>query len=324
MRCAQCGYGLTGTTGSHCPACGGPVDFKSRSSEPRAGGALFSVDFTERLHRSQVNVRWDNRQPPHTPALDAMIEDTWQRHLAVARRTGQLLYNGPMVRLDHWRLDEAVMTLETGPTDYRHFIGTNYGNGDRIDAFGHRTYANPVGISAVPITTDGWMLLGRRRPDLACHGGYLHPIGGTLEPQDRADDGALDVFAAMERELTEELCITSGEIAELVCIGLIRDGEIHQPELVFEAVTTLDRQQILERFDPAAPGQEHSALESCPDRPDAVAPFIGPCHRIAPICVGSILLHGLQAWGRDWFESACHAIMGHSPPPTPSSGLTSP
>jgi 8-oxo-dGTP pyrophosphatase MutT (NUDIX family) len=248
------------------------------------------------------------------PAVEAMIEETWRQCTAKARRDKQVLFNGLLVRLDRWWIDEGHLRLHTGPTDYRRFMGTNFCNGARIGEFGPENYANPLGVSAVVITSDGWLVLGRRRSDLACHGGYLHLVGGTLDSQDRTPEDTLDVFAAMRRELAEELCVTNGELAEVVCTGLIRDPSIHQPELMFDAGITLCWEELLARFDQAAPGQEHSALELCPDDSAAIGPFVGGSRLIAPIAVGGLLLHGRHQWGLEWYRRTCLGLFSELPP----------
>ena len=159
-------------------------------------------------------------------------------------------------------------------------------------------------------------MLGRRVNDLAVQGGCLHPVGGCVEPEDLDEKGRLDLFAAMRRELHEELATSDDEIAELVCTGLIRDRGLHQPELVFDVILSLTADEIQNRFDPTDAGQEHSALAFCHDEPEAVAPFIARSHPITPIAVGALLLHGRHDWGLDWYESTCYTIFGELPPKT--------
>ena len=150
------------------------------------------------------------------------------------------------------------------------------------------------------------------------HAGCVHTSGGTVEPDDRGAGGAIDVFAAMRREVCEELAVTDEEIVGLVCTGLIRDGALHQPELIFRAELTLSRGDVLARFDPSAPHQEHDALELCHDEPEAVAPFIERADPIVPVAAGALLVHGYHEWGPDWYESTCYLLYGELPRRTTS------
>jgi len=267
----------------------------------------------ERFAPDRVEVNWDAQEQTLPDASEAMIDTAWRERLEVAGRTGQRLYNGPMARLSAWRIEGERLILDTGPTDYRRFVGTNLCNGHRADELGIASFANPLGTSAVVITADGRLVLGRRRREMAFHGGYLHPVGGTLEPADRDPVGRMDVFASMRRELLEELCVEPGEIVEMVCTGIIRDCSIHQPEMVFDARVTLRLEEVLARFEPDAPDQEHTVLECCHDEPEAVAPFAKAAAPITPVAVGALLLHGHHDWGRDWYEQTCDALFGKLP-----------
>ena len=261
-------------------------------------------------------VRWIERPQPTTPKLEVLIERTWQARTAAAARAGQNLYNGEMAGLIRWHERGETVTLEVGLTDYRRFMGTNYCNGHRVSEFGIDTFANPVGTSAMVVTADRCLLFGRRGRHLACHGGYLHVFGGSLEPRDRVEDGTIDAFEAMRRELREELQVGDGEIVGLVCTGMVRDPALHQPELCFDAVLGLTREQVLTRFDPEARGQEHAGIEWCADEPTSMVSFVRNSELMAPAAIGAALLHGRCVWGVSWYERTCRALFCELPPRT--------
>ena len=292
---------------------------KSGHSLPDAGGragAPFSVDFARRLEDGQVVVRWIEQPRPTTPELEALIEQVWQERTAVAARAGQDLYNGEMAGLIRGHEQGETVALYVGLTDYRRFVGTNYCNGHRVGEFGIDAFANPVGTSATVVTEDRCLLFGRRGRHLACHGGYLHVFGGSLEPRDRAEDGTLEAFEAMRRELREELKVNDGEVVGLVCTGMVRDLALHQPELCFDAVLGLTREEVLARFDPEARDQEHAGLEWCDDQSTSVVWFIRGAELMAPAAIGAALLHGRCTWGVTWYERTCRALFGELPPRT--------
>ena len=57
-----------------------------------------------------------------------------------------------------------------------------------------------LGISVALISRDQRLVMGRRNERVAYYPGRIHPFAGALEPADE-----LDIFAAVRRELQEEL-----------------------------------------------------------------------------------------------------------------------
>ncbi len=215
----------------------------------------------------------------------------------------------------------ARLHLELGPTCYRDFIGTNVHNAAMVLAaeVGHRfatgaTLANPLGISVTIMTVDGFLVFGRRSDKVACHAGFLHTIGGMLEEPDRRDDGGYDIFGAAARELHEELGTYEEEVREMIVAGLLRDRMLHQPELLFEAASTLTRDNLKSRFDPTMADHQHTGIEFVHDDPEAIIPFIEQAAPVTPIAQAAMLLHGRHNWGVTWYEQTCYVLYGEMPP----------
>jgi hypothetical protein len=83
---------------------------------------------------------------------------------------------------------------------------------------------------------------------------------------------------------------------------------------LFEATLTLTRAELLSRFDPTSPDQEHAGLETVHDEPEATVAFLRRSARVAPVAVAAMLLHGRHTWGTDWYEQSCYALFGDLPP----------
>lgn len=273
-------------------------------------GLCFSVDAFGEFPPSGLVVRWfDRPRPPHAQ-FDAMVAASWAEACRAAEAGGVHLFNGELTRYLAHRVENGVLTIDVGPTDYMNFIGSNYMNVHRVAEFGWELYGNPIGTSAVLLSADGWLILGRRSERVACHPGYVHTFGGGLEARERRPDGTFDAFASTQRELNEELGLHPGDVPHLVCIGMIQDAAVQQPELIFQAELALNRDQLGQRLRPDDPHEEHTALLVCRSEPDAVVPFILAEKKFAPIAVGALCLFGRHKFGEQWYEEACRQLDG--------------
>ncbi len=268
----------------------------------------FAVDAFGEFPPGHVHAHWTDAPRPTTPELERAIEESWHRSLAECRERGAVLFNGKLVRWIGHRVADDALHVDVGPTNYRDFVGTNLHNRHRIAELGRERFSNPIGTTATIISNDGYLLYGRRSHRVAYHSGHLHTFGGALEEADLRPDGSIDVFAAVHRELGEELALTPEHIVGTVCVGLIHDHEIWQPELLFEARVRQTRDELLGRLDHADAHQEHSAIEAVPDEPDALLPFIHQAAPVAPVAIGAICLHGWHRWGREWFDHAMNSL----------------
>jgi hypothetical protein len=297
------------------------VAFRPRGGSPAGAGrsdpscvAPFAVEFAQRYAKDCLTQSWNSAPRPTTPVIEEAITRVWETELALAHEGERMLHNGDLIRLVHSRATPTELHLELGPSCYRDFLGTNLHNTATVLRIGEDHLSNPVGISSTVMTRDGSLVFGRRGLRVAFHAGHLHTFGGLLEPSDRDADGRLDVFAAVVRELCEELRVNRDEIAEVVLAGLVRDRMILQPELLFEATLTLTRAALAARFDPASPDQEHTGWEMVHDEPEAIVPFLRRSAPVAPVAAAAMLLHGRHFWGNDWYEQSCYVLFGELPP----------
>lgn len=263
----------------------------------------FLIDVQGEYRRGRLHVLWRDVPPPVHPELDALIAETWARECERHRRAGGMLFNGQLARYLSHACGPDGLTLEVGPTDYASFLGTNLYNPHRAEEFGWACFSNPIGTSGTPITSDGWLLLGRRSERVAFHAGFYHTFGGGLEAADRRDDGTLDAFGSILRELREELAVHESEVADLVCLGLIRDPAIRQPELIFDVFIRLTRAQVAERLNLDDAHQEHTAMVACRDDVEAMRAFIRDHQPITPVAQGALHLHARRRWGAELFTS---------------------
>ena len=291
--------------------------FAKRIERPSRGTPTppppFVLEACGRYRPDQLRQSWSDAPRSTSPAIEAAIARTWELETALARQNDGILFNGDLARLIQALATPQALHLTLGPTCYRDFLGTNLHQAASVLATAPHCLADALGISATVITGDGFLVLGRRGPRVAFHAGYLHSFGGLLESADRREDGGFDIFGAARRELSEELAIPAEEITEMVIVGLVRDREIHQPELVFDVTVTLARAALAGRFASAHLEPEHVAVECVHDDPEAILPFLQRTPRVTPVAQAALLLHGLQSWGAAWFEQACYLQYGDLP-----------
>lgn len=271
----------------------------------------FIVDVHGRFRRDQVQIVYRDEPAPVIPDLEEMVARAWRGHLNNAGLRGYHLYNGRIVRLLRYRVEDNRLLMEGGPSDFAHFIGTNYLNYHRASEFGWDTFSNPIGVSGILITRDGWILYGRRNERVACHPGYVQAFGGSLEVQELQADGTFDAFACVLRELEEEAGVRDCDVTEITCIGLARDRQIRQPELIFDVQVRQSREEMADRLRHDDPEQEHAEMVTCRDEPDAIVPFIRTAGLISPVSVGALFLHGRRRFGDDWYEQATRDLCQH-------------
>lgn len=265
---------------------------------------LFLVDIFGEFTEGQVIIHWRDESRPLHPVLDQLITETWAKLRRQSRAKGTWLYNGRMVRYLRHQLENGRLVIEAGPTDYAAFMATNYLNPHRGQELGWENYSHPIGISATIASADGWLLYGRRNEHVACMAGYAHTFGGTIEHEEIRPDETFDPFASLRRELEEELGLKENEIERLVCLGLIRDGRIRQPELIFDAYVRLTKSDIANRVHPGDPHEEHVEVLACRDESDAILPFLRNTPRIAPVLVGAMMQHGRYCFGSSWYKQS--------------------
>jgi 8-oxo-dGTP pyrophosphatase MutT (NUDIX family) len=241
--------------------------------------------------RSQVRCRQVEDARLVISEVERLIDQTWQR---ASSQPGVHLFDGPMCRLERWDATPERLELALSRTTYKSFLGTNLRNPQLADRYGREVLANPVGVSPALQTMDGWLMMGRRNASVAYYPNRVHPFAGALEPRD-----ADDVFAAVERELAEELAFTPADVADVRCTGIAEDHAIRQPELIFRVRSTRTRAQIEAGLDRT----EHHASWAIPASGEAIDDVLRNLSELTPVAVGALLLWGRSRYGESWFEA---------------------
>ncbi|MFA6133233.1 MAG: hypothetical protein WC869_04365 [Phycisphaerae bacterium] len=267
-------------------------------------GAFF-LDVVGAFRPQDVTLKQTGAPRLVNPEIEQFIEQVWIKETALAASSERKIYNGQLVRLAECDVQGNQMTLTVGATSYKEFLGTNVANSALRYLHGMEVLANPIGTSAAVVSSDGFIVLGRRSEKVTGYPGMIHPIGGMVETVGQADE--IDIFASIRKELHEEAGI-SQEVGRILCLGLVRDKQLCQPEFIFDVEADADMRTIRQLAAKAADAFEHQELLAVRNQPASVVTFIEQ-HRqqCTPLALAVLLLHGLHHWGSGWFT----ATRGH-------------
>lgn len=159
--------------------------------------------------------------------------------------------------------------------------------------------ANPVGLSSAVLSSDGFLIFGRRNDRVAYYPGRIHPFAGAAEPAE-----SLDLFAEVRRELTEELRFQADDILDLRCAALVEDRSLRQPELIFRCRSTRSRDWIIEQLDQA----EHHSAWYMPANANGLAAALADSAHFTPVAIATLLVFGKAYIGDEWFNVHARAF----------------
>lgn len=237
----------------------------------------------------QIKIAWVADSRPIIPEIEALIDATWAAEI---KRPGIHLFDGPMCRFEGATVSSDSIQLSLSPTTYRPFLGTNLHHPELAKKYGPNALVNPVGLSGLLLSSDGFAMMGRRNEKVAYFPGRVHPFAGCLEPNE-----PLDVFDDIRREFREELSLENADIESIVCLGIARDCSLGQPELIFLARSKRSRQQIESRLDPG----EHSGVWAIESNADSAGRALAGDEKFTPVGIAAILLWGGVEFGQTWF-----------------------
>jgi hypothetical protein len=240
---------------------------------------------------SQITISWTQSSRPIVPHVEQLIEQFWQTAMS---RPGVLLFDGPMCRLESLQSRGGSLHLQLSHTSYKIFMGTNLSHAELADQYGPQILANPIGLSAALISSDGFLLLGRRNANVAYYPSRVHPFAGALEPSE-----PLDVFEEVRRELREELSLADADVRKIVCTGMATDLSIKQPEMMFAVRSNRDRSQIESQLD----HEEHRGVWSSAIDRNSIEAALASDEQFTPIARAAILLWGRREFGDKWFDA---------------------
>lgn len=222
---------------------------------PFAHERKVGIDFSPTHHQRQSH-------PDET--IEAQISTTWDAKL----RAAPSLFNATKFRFAKYSKDveEDVVTLHLGLTDYKTYIGTHMAT----HTFSPECQASPLGNVAVLETVDGFApLLLRSRGIADCPGQMSFP-GGHAEPSHlkppllEGDERVSALLAKATRdEVMEELFTNEAGIPPahtFKLLGLVRRKPDGKVSMVYFARASVTSEQMLLDYRNGNVDQEESDL----------------------------------------------------------------
>jgi 8-oxo-dGTP pyrophosphatase MutT (NUDIX family) len=197
---------------------------------------------------SHVRTEWTASTRVIVPEVERLIEEAWHR---TKSRPGVNLFDGAVARCESIVVEHDVLRIALSRTSYRIVVGTNFENPHLGDTFGPQVMAYPLGVSAGVISSDGYLVYGRRNASVAYYPSRVHPFAGSLEVRD-----SVNLFDDVRRELREELNFTPGDIESITCIGVVEDTQMRHPETAYLVRTPRTLEAIRATMD----REEHASL----------------------------------------------------------------
>ncbi|HPG41909.1 MAG TPA: hypothetical protein PLP19_05265 [bacterium] len=220
---------------------------------------------------------------PLPAEMQQNIELYWNRI-----RNRKHLFNGLLLRLDSWSVDANTLLLNTSITDYRTLMYTNSHARLIAENWGINCFARALGISALVVCRDQFMVLMRRSNQVGEYRNCIDVFGGHVGMDEKSIN--LDIRQAMFKELEEELGLLPDDV-NLTSSGLIQCNAHSKPELLFTASTSLSVREIIDKSNRARDRFEYTSIVIIPADDCTLAGFLRVNTRLtSPSAYGSLEL----------------------------------
>jgi len=229
-----------------------------------------------------VQVNWEPNQHNVPRDMQLEIEKFWDK---VKNKN---LHNGRLARLDSWSVENNILQLNLSITDYRTLLYSNQRIKRITEKWGNKYISNALGISAVVITNDNFIILMRRSKLVGEYPDRIDVFGGHIDITH--DNKLIGIYHSMLTELEEELGVLPDEV-DLKCIGLIKNIQNQKPELIFTAQSNMIVKELINKSQNAYDRFEIAKLIILPNIKDVLSSFLRIYEiRFSPSAFGSLEL----------------------------------
>lgn len=185
-----------------------------------------------------VQRRVDPVSLPHS--VQAEIEEHW----VAVQETGQSFFRGTTFSVASLEIRDGAAVIQLAPSDYAHYLYTFHQNPPERHAL------RAIYTSCLLVTSDGRFVVG----EMASHTsspGRLQLPGGNLDAGDVTDEGSLDTFGSIRKEVHEEVGIdvAAEQVSRALTPIAVKTGGSHDfVGLMFRADLELSSHELHSTF----------------------------------------------------------------------------
>jgi len=187
---------------------------------------------------------YEVEEPPSQEVINDILSEVEEAQKQ-AEETGAQFYNGPLVRLKDFTVEDQTLEVSLQNTNYFSHVGTR----DRPE-LEKENRADPLSVGTNLTTSDGYIVLGEKSGlNEIGSGEYQLPGAGYVEDPETQYEGSLNAQAAspIHRELQEEVNLDATQMTHPDPSALI--GAVHrQPMLVYDTETVLNSEEVVEEW----------------------------------------------------------------------------
>lgn len=192
------------------------------------------------------------------------IETNWVKMKKDAVRSGKVLFNGPVFRLEKIEADAFKLVCFVSHTNFKEILGTNFRNPRFGRQFGRSQLANGLACCSLLETADNKFVFAKRSDKILIGEGKWHCVAGQFSPDIFDPNSDISPFRTIYAEFAEEINLQEEQITTCICLGLIEDPVWLKPEFIFYTRTSLSADELGRIIDNAEDSYEHTKISYIP------------------------------------------------------------
>ena len=188
--------------------------------------------------KSDLKISYNKKRIRRSEKQFSYIENIWN----VEKQKDYELFNGSLLSITDLKTNNEI-EITVCDSSYKEFVGTR--NKKFSDEFGISSVVNPLSVGSILKTSDNKLVFGKRSEKIDLSKGRISIPSGWVDPSSDINEGQIDVFSAVKREIYEEVGIPSTGVKNLICLGIIKNPSFTHTFLPFFA-NTVDSELLIQ------------------------------------------------------------------------------